>query len=55
MMHEMRFVDGLKKADFYQTRVKEGTIMTRKMRLSDVDVGKNFEIWGHAYTVLEEL
>lgn len=27
--------------------------MTRKMRLSDVAVGKNFEIWGHMYTVLD--
>lgn len=27
--------------------------MTRKMRLSDVAVGKNFEIWGHVYTVLD--
>ena len=27
--------------------------MTRKMRLSDIAVGKNFEIWGHVYTVLD--
>ena len=27
--------------------------MMKKMRLSDVPFGKNFEIWGHAYTVLD--
>ena len=27
--------------------------MMKKMRLSDVPFGNNFEIWGHAYTVLD--
>lgn len=27
--------------------------MTKKMKLADVPVGKNFEIWSHAYTVLD--
>ena len=27
--------------------------MTKKMKLSDVAAGKNFEIWGHTYTVLD--
>ena len=27
--------------------------MMKKMKLADVPVGKNFEIWGHAYTVLD--
>ena len=27
--------------------------MMKKMKLADVSVGKNFEIWGHAYTVLD--
>lgn len=27
--------------------------MMKKMRLSDVSFGNNFEIWGHAYTVLD--
>ena len=27
--------------------------MTKKMKLADVPFGKNFEIWGHAYTVLD--
>lgn len=27
--------------------------MMKKMKLTDVPVGKNFEIWGHAYTVLD--
>lgn len=27
--------------------------MMKKMRLADVPFGKNFEIWGHAYTVLD--
>ena len=27
--------------------------MMKKMKLADVPFGKNFEIWGHAYTVLD--
>ena len=27
--------------------------MTKKMKLADVSFGKDFEIWGHAYTVLD--
>lgn len=27
--------------------------MTKKMKLEDVPFGKDFEIWGHAYTVLD--
>lgn len=27
--------------------------MTKKMKLADVPSGKNFEIWGHEYTVLD--
>lgn len=27
--------------------------MTKKMKLADVPVGKNFEIWSHTYTVLD--
>ena len=27
--------------------------MTKKIKLADVPFGKNFEIWGHAYTVLD--
>lgn len=27
--------------------------MTKKMKLGDVSFGKNFEIWGHEYTVLD--
>lgn len=27
--------------------------MMKKMKLADVDFGKNFEIWGHEYTVLD--
>lgn len=27
--------------------------MIKKMKLADVPFGKNFEIWGHAYTVLD--
>lgn len=27
--------------------------MMKKMKLADVSFGKNFEIWGHAYTVLD--
>lgn len=27
--------------------------MTKKIKLADVPSGKNFEIWGHAYTVLD--
>lgn len=27
--------------------------MMKKMKLADVPFGKNFEIWGHEYTVLD--
>lgn len=27
--------------------------MMKKMKLADVPIGKNFEIWGHTYTVLD--
>ena len=27
--------------------------MTKKMKLGDVSVGKNFKVWGHEYTVLD--
>lgn len=33
--------------------MKEEVIMTKKMKLGDVAAGKNFEVWGHTYTVLD--
>lgn len=33
--------------------MKEEVIMTKQMKLGDVAVGKNFEVWDHTYTVLD--
>ena len=33
--------------------MKEEVIMIKKMKLGDVAAGKNFEVWGHTYTVLD--